>query len=155
VRVCRYDDVVRNVELAELFDEIADLLEIREENVFRVRAYRRAAQQLESLAEDAVEALEAGKKIPGIGADLAAKIREFADTGAVAYLEELRKTLPAGVRDLMAIQGVGPKTAKLLAEQLGIDSVERLEEACRSGAILEVPGIRAKTRDNMLRGIEA
>jgi len=155
VRVCRYDDVVRNVELAELFDEIADLLEIREENVFRVRAYRRAAQQLESLAEDAAEALEAGKKIPGIGADLAAKIREFADTGAVAYLEELRKTLPAGVRDLMAIQGVGPKTAKLLAEQLGIDSVERLEEACRSGAILEVPGIRAKTRDNMLRGIEA
>jgi len=146
---------VRNVELAELFDEIADLLEIREENVFRVRAYRRAAQQLESLAEDAAEALEAGKKIPGIGADLAAKIREFADTGAVAYLEELRKTLPAGVRDLMAIQGVGPKTAKLLAEQLGIDSVERLEEACRSGAILEVPGIRAKTRDNMLRGIEA
>ncbi len=155
MRVCRYDDVVRNVELAELFDEIADLLEIREENVFRVRAYRRAAQQLESLAEDAAEALEAGKKIPGIGADLAAKIREFADTGAVAYLEELRKTLPAGVRDLMAIQGVGPKTAKLLAEQLGIDSVERLEEACRSGAILEVPGIRAKTRDNMLRGIEA
>lgn len=146
---------MRNIELAELFHEIADLLEIREENVFRIRAYRRAAQQLESLAADVVEALAAGKKIPGIGADLAAKIREYAETGAIAYLEEMRKELPPGVRQLMALQGVGPKTAKLLYETLGIDSVERLEEACRSGRVLEVPGIRGKTRDNMLRGIEA
>lgn len=146
---------MRNIELAELFHEIADLLEIREENVFRIRAYRRAAQQLESLAADVVEALAAGKKIPGIGADLAAKIREYAETGALAYLEEMRKELPPGVRQLMALQGVGPKTAKLLYETLGIDSVERLEEACRSGRVLEVPGIRGKTRDNMLRGIEA
>ena len=145
---------MRNFELAECFHEIADLLEIREENVFRVRAYRRAAQQLENLAEDAVEALRAGKKIPGIGADLAAKIREWADSGTMAYLEELRKGLPRGVRQLMGLPGVGPKTAKLLHERLGIDSVERLEEACRSGRILEVPGIRQKTCQNILRGIE-
>jgi DNA polymerase (family X) len=145
---------MRNFELAECFQEIADLLEIREENVFRVRAYRRAAQQLENLAEDAVEALRAGKKIPGIGADLAAKIREWADSGTMAYLEELRKGLPRGVRQLMGLPGVGPKTAKLLHERLGIDSVERLEEACRSGRILEVPGIRQKTCQNILRGIE-
>jgi len=145
---------MRNFEIAELFHEIADLLEIREENVFRIRAYRRAAQQLESFAEDVLEALEAGRKIPGIGADLAAKIREFADRGTIAYLEELRKDLPRGVRQLMAVQGVGPKTAKLLYEQLGIDSIESLEEACRSGRILQVPGIREKTRENILRGIE-
>ncbi|HLE43440.1 MAG TPA: DNA polymerase/3'-5' exonuclease PolX, partial [Methylomirabilota bacterium] len=145
---------MRNFELAECFQEIADLLEIREENVFRVRAYRRAAQQLENLAEDAVEALRAGKKIPGIGADLAAKIREWADSGTMAYLEELRKGPPRGVRQLMGLPGVGPKTAKLLHERLGIDSVERLEEACRSGRILEVPGIRQKTCQNILRGIE-
>ncbi len=145
---------MRNVELAACFHEIADLLEIRQDNVFRVRAYRRAADQLENLAEDVVEALQTGKKIPGIGADLAAKIREWADTGAMAYLGELRQGLPRGVRQLMSLPGVGPKTAKLLYERLGIDSVERLEEACRSGKILEVPGIRQKTCENILRGIE-
>ena len=145
---------MRNLELAECFSEVADLLEIREENVFRIRAYRRAAQQLENLPEDALDALDAGKKIPGIGADLAAKIREWADTGAIAYLEELRTALPRGVRQLMALPGVGPKTAKLLYERLGIDSVERLEAACRSGTILEVPGIRQKSSENILRGIE-
>ncbi len=145
---------MRNFELAELFHEIADLLEIREENVFRVRAYRRAGQQLENLAEDVVEALAGGKKIPGIGADLAAKIREHAQTGAIAYLDELRRGLPRGVRQLMGLPGVGPKTAKLLYDRLGIDSIERLEEACRSGRILQVPGIRQKTCENILRGIE-
>jgi DNA polymerase (family 10) len=145
---------VRNLELAELFHEIGDLLEIREDNVFRVRAYRRAAQQLENLGEDAVEALEGGRKVAGIGADLAAKIREYAATGAIAYLEELRKELPRGVRDLTLLQGVGPKTAKLLHQTLGIDSVERLEEACRSGRVLQAPGIKQKTVQNILRGIE-
>ena len=149
-----YHSPVRNLELAELFHEVADLLEIREENVFRVRAYRRAAQQLENLGEDVVEALDTGRKVPGIGADLAAKIREYAGTGAIAYLEELRKELPRGVRQLLGLQGVGPKTAKLFYRELGIDSVERLEEACRSGRILEVPGIKQKTAENILRGIE-
>jgi DNA polymerase (family X) len=146
---------MRNVEVAALFHEIADLLELREENVFRVRAYRRAAQQLENLGEDAGDALSAGRKIPGIGADLAAKIREYLDGGAIGYLEELRRELSGGVRQLMALPGVGPKTAQLLYRELGIDSVERLEEACRSGAILRVAGIRQKTADNILRGIEA
>jgi DNA polymerase (family 10) len=145
---------MRNLELAECFSEMADLLEIREESVFRIRAYRRAAQQLENLPGDALDALGAGQKIPGIGADLAAKIREWAATGAIAYLEELRAALPRGVRQLMALPGVGPKTAKLLYERLGIDSVERLEAACRSGTILEVPGIRQKSCENILRGIE-
>jgi len=145
---------MRNLELADLFHEIADLLEIREDSVFRIRAYRRAAQQLESLGEDVIEALDAGKKIPGIGADLGAKIREYVQSGAIAYLEEMRKSMPRGVRQLMSLQGVGPKTAKLLYEELGIDSIERLEDACRSGKILELPGVREKTRENILRGIE-
>jgi DNA polymerase (family 10) len=146
---------MRNFEIAALFHEIGDLLEIRDENVFRIRAYRRAGQSLESLAEDVLAALDAGKKIPGIGADLAAKIREYAATGSLAYLEELRQGLPRGVRTVMLLPGIGPKTAKLLHERLGIDSVERLEEACRSGKILEVPGIRQKTCDNILRGIDS
>ena len=145
---------MRNLELAECFHEIADLLEIREDNVFRIRAYRRAAQQLESLPDDVVDALGARRKVPGIGTDLAAKIREWADTGTMTYLEELRQGLPRGVRQLMALPGVGPKTARLLHERLGIDSVDALEAACRSGRVLEVPGIRRKTCDNILRGIE-
>jgi DNA polymerase (family 10) len=145
---------MRNLQLAECFQEIADLLELREENAFRIRAYRRAAQQLENLPEDAVDALRARKKIPGIGADLAAKIREWADTGAIAYLAELRRDLPGGVRQLMALPGVGPKTARLLYERLGIDSVDRLEEACRSSTILGVPGIRQKTVENIRRAID-
>jgi DNA polymerase (family 10) len=145
---------MRNFELAECFHEIADLLEIREDNVFRVRAYRRAADLLENLAEDVVEALGAKQKIPGIGADLAAKIREWADTGRMGYLEELRRELPRGVRQLMSLPGVGPKTARLVHERLGIDSVDALEAACRTGAILAVPGIRRKSSENILRGIE-
>jgi DNA polymerase (family 10) len=145
---------VRNLELAERFNEIADLLEIREENAFRIRAFRRGAQQLESLAEDALDALDAGKKIPGIGADLAGKIREYAARGAIGDLEELRQGLPRGIRQLMGLPGVGPKTARLLGERLGIDSVERLEAACRSGEILALPGIRQKTCENILRSIE-
>src|SRR5262245_50923715 len=145
---------MRNLELAGLFHEIGDLLEIREENAFRIRAYRRAAQQLESLGEDVAVALAGGRKIPGIGADLAAKIREYAETGAIGYLTELRKELPGGVRQLMGLPGVGPKTARLLHAELGIDSVARLEEACRSGTILRVAGIRQKTCDNILRSIE-
>ncbi|PYM58065.1 MAG: DNA polymerase/3'-5' exonuclease PolX [Candidatus Rokuibacteriota bacterium] len=146
--------MVRNAELAALFEEMADHLELREESVFRIRAYRRAAQQLEGLAEDAVGVLETGGKIPGIGADLSKKIREYADAGAIAELEAMRQSLPAGVRQLMAVPGVGPRTAKLLYDRLGIDSVEALEAACRSGRVLEVPGVREKTRDNMLRGVQ-
>jgi DNA polymerase (family 10) len=145
---------MRNLELAECFHEIADLLELREENVFRIRSYRRAAQQLESLAEDVVEALGTGRKIPGIGAELARKIHEWAAGGSMAYLEELRAGLPRGVRQLMHLPGVGPKTARLLYDRLGIDSVERLEDACRSGAVQQVPGIRKKTGENILRAIE-
>ena len=89
---------MRNLELAECFHEIADLLELREENVFRIRSYRRAAQQLESLAEDVVEALGAGRKIPGIGAELARKIHEWAAGGSMAYLDELRALVEDGRR---------------------------------------------------------
>lgn len=145
---------MRNLEIAALFAEMADLLELQGANTFRIRAYRRAAQQLEHLGEDVVEALEAGRKVPGIGADLARKIREYVDTGAVADLEALRQAVPAGVRELMALPGVGPKTAQLLHQELGIRSVAELEEACRTGRVLQAPGIRQKTAENILRGIE-
>ncbi|MBM2836039.1 MAG: hypothetical protein HW409_228, partial [candidate division NC10 bacterium] len=106
---------MRNLEIAKLFNEIADLLEIKDENIFKIRAYRRAAMNLESLTEEieAVAARGGLTEIAGIGKDLAAKIEQALETGRIEYLEELRREIPRGVVELMAIPGVGPKTAKL------------------------------------------
>src|SRR5262249_38112037 len=106
--------MAQNTELAACFEEMADHLELREESPFRIRAYRRAAQQVLSLGEDAGLVLEARRKIPGIGADLAAKIREYAATGAMADLEAMRQSLPARLPHLMAVPPAAPPTPKLL-----------------------------------------
>ncbi len=146
---------VKNFELARLFYEMAALLEVKSESVFRVRAYQRAAQTLETLTGDveAVAARRALTTLPGIGRDLAARIAEYLGTGRIAQLETLRAELPPKFLTLLEIRGLGPRTAKLLYDRLGVDSVERLEELCRSGEILTVPGIRAKTCENILKGI--
>jgi len=146
---------VKNFEIAKLFYEMADLLEIKGENVFRVRAYQRAAENLESLTEEIEAVAQHGEllKIAGIGKDLAAKIEEYLASGKIADLEAMRKEVPRGLLSIMEVQGLGPKTAKLLYDRLGVDSVEKLEVLARSGDILKVPGIREKTRDNILKGI--
>jgi DNA polymerase (family 10) len=147
---------VRNLEIAKLFNEIADLLEIKDENIFKIRAYRRAAMNLESLTEE-IEAV-AGRggltEIAGIGKDLAAKIEQALETGRIEYLEELRREIPRGVVELMAIPGVGPKTAKLLFDRLQVDSVEKLEALAQEGKLLGLPGIKQKTVENIVKGIQ-
>ena len=135
---------------------MASLLEARDESVFRVRAYQRGAQTLETLGEDlaAVAARGALTALPGIGRDLAARIEEYLATGRIAQLEALRAQLPAGFLGLLEIRGLGPRTARALWEQAGVDSIERLEALCRSRQIIGVAGIRDKTCDNILRSIE-
>jgi len=147
---------VRNLEIAKLFNEIADLLEIKDENIFRIRAYRRAAMNLESLTEEieAVAARGGLTEIAGIGKDLAAKIEQALETGRIEYLEELRREIPRGVVELMAIPGVGPKTAKLLFDRLQVDSVEKLEALAQKGKLLGLPGIKQKTVENIVKGIQ-
>ena len=147
---------MRNLEIAKLFHEIADLLEIKDDNIIKIRAYRRAAMNLESLTEEieAVAARGGLAEIAGIGKDLAAKIQQALETGRMEYLEELRKEIPRGVVELMAIPGVGPKTAKLLFEQLQVDSVETLENLALQGKLLGLPGIKQKTVENILKGIQ-
>ncbi|MBI4379861.1 MAG: DNA polymerase/3'-5' exonuclease PolX [candidate division NC10 bacterium] len=147
---------MRNLEIAKLFNEIADLLEIKDENVFKIRAYRRAAMNLESLTEEieAVAARGGLTEIAGIGKDLAAKIGQALDRGRIEYLEELRREIPRGVVELMAIPGVGPKTAKLLFEKLQVDSVEKLEALAQEGKLLGLPGIKQKTIENIVKGIQ-
>lgn len=146
---------MKNVDIANLFNEIADFLEVKDENPFRIRAYRRAAQAVEGLAEDIAAMVERGAllEVPGIGKDLAAKVQEYLAKGEIEYLEGLRKEIPAGVIELMGIHGVGPKTAKLLYEQIGVDSVEKLEELAKEHKLAGLPGIKAKTEENILKGI--
>jgi DNA polymerase (family 10) len=146
---------VRNFEIARLFYDMASLLETRDESRFRIRAYQRAAQTLETLGEDieAVAARGALNTLPGIGRDLAARIQEYLDTGTVEQLERLRGDLPPRFLTLLEIRGLGPKTARALHEQLGVDSIERLEELCRTRQLVGVAGVGARTCENILKGI--
>ncbi len=147
---------MKNREVAHLLRQIADLLEIKGENVFRIRAYRRAADSIESLAEDIAALTAEGRltEIPGVGKDLAAKVQEYLQTGQSADLEKLSREIPPSVAELVRIPGVGPKTAKLLFDLLHVDSVSVLEEAAKGGRLLGLPGIKEKTVENILKGIE-
>jgi DNA polymerase (family 10) len=145
---------MKNFEIARLFNLMADVLELRQQNVFRIRAYRRAAQNLESLHED-VEALARQSRldeIPGIGADLAGKISEYLETGHVRDIERVARRIPAGVVALMNVPGIGPKMAMRLYRK-GITDLDRLEKAARAGRLRGLPGIQARTERSMLRGV--
>lgn len=146
---------MKNFEIARLFDLMADLLELRGENPFRIRAYRRAAQNLQALAEDVEVLAREGRlhQVPGIGADLAGKIVEYLRTGRVQDVEAARRGIPAGVVELMTVPGIGPKTARLLYERQGIRSLARLEALARAGKLRGLPGIQARTEQNILKGI--
>ena len=146
---------MKNLEIARSFDLIAELLELKGENPFRVRAYRRAAQNLGTLTED-VESLAARGRledIPGIGSDLAGKIDEYLKTGRLETLEALRREVPAGLADLMGVPGIGPKTARLLHDRLKLTDLGQLETLARAGQLRGLPGIQARTEQNILKGI--
>jgi DNA polymerase (family 10) len=148
---------VKSFALARLFYEMASLLEVNGESRFRVRAWERAAQTLEALPAD-VEILAARGELttlPGIGRELAARIEEYLATGRIAQIEAQRAGLPAGFLTLLELRGLGPKTARTLWERLGIDSVDALEDACRTGRVVGVAGIQARTCANLLASIAA
>ncbi len=142
--------------LAALFTQLADLLEFQGANPFRIRAYRKAAQNLESLSED-IEQLDQQERlrdIPGIGEDLSSKIHEYLTTGKIHELNRLKRTVPPGVLDLMTVPSVGPKTTKLLYERLHITSVAQLERAARDHRLQTLPGFQQKKEENILKGID-
>ncbi len=149
---------VHNADIARVFEEIADLLEIQEANPFRVRAYRNAALTVGNLSLDLAALVGRGKplpKMPGIGADLAAKIAEIARTGSAALLERLHKELPPAVTELLQIPGLGPKRVKALYHDLEVQTVEQLHRAARDGHIRTLPGFGEKTERNILQAVEA
>ncbi|MBU4343159.1 MAG: DNA polymerase/3'-5' exonuclease PolX [Candidatus Omnitrophica bacterium] len=147
---------MKNQEIADIFRQIAQILEIMGENHFRIRAYERAAQNIESMPEDIEIFIKEDRvtTIPGIGKDLEQKIKEIVSEGRLQYLEDLKKDIPKGLLDILAIPGVGPKTAKLLYEKLDIRDVVMLERMAHAGRIRELPGMKQKTEENILRGIE-
>lgn len=147
---------MKNQEIANIFRQIAHILEIKGENPFRIRAYERAAQNIESIPEDIEIFIKEDRvrSIPGIGKDLEDKIKEIVSTGKLKSLDELKKDVPSGLIDILNIPGVGPKTAKLLYEELHIRDVVMLERMAHAGKIRKLPGMKEKTEENILRGIE-
>ncbi len=149
---------IHNEDIAAAFDEIADLLEVENANPFRVRAYRNAARTLRGLPQEVAEWVEEGRdltELPGIGADLAAKITEFVTTGHLKALDQLRREVPPTVEDLLRIPGLGPKRVRALYLDQGIDTVQALEAAARAGRLRALPGFGPKTEQKILEALAA
>ena len=139
---------VHNTEIADMFEQLADLLEIREENPFRIRAYRNAARVVRAHPRSMAELVESGTdlaELPGIGEDLAGKIATIVRTGKLPLLEQVSAKVPRPLVEMTRIEGLGPKRAKALYRALRIRSLEDLQRAARSGRIREIKGFGAKT----------
>lgn len=147
---------MKNEDIARVFGEIADFLELKEENAYRVIAYRNAERELRSTGYDIPALLAAGEplpKMPGIGAELSAKMREICETGTSQTLERLRKDYPAGILDLLRLPGVGPRRVRVFYQKLGVGSLEELERAIRTGRLRSLGGFGAKSEQRLLEAI--
>jgi DNA polymerase (family X) len=146
-----------NAEIARALEDVADLLEIREANPFRVRAYRNAARTVEvetvPLARRVAEGREL-TELPGIGKEMAGHVRELLETGTLGLRDELAAETPASLIEITRLPGVGPKKARRLWDDLGITSVDELEKAARGGLVARLPGFGEKTQEKVLSGIE-
>src|SRR5215203_1029049 len=144
-----------NEELARLFSEMAELLELTGETGFRVRAYDRGARALSGHGADLSGLSERElAAIPGVGKAIAAKVREYLDTGRVAKLDELRAQVPPGLRALVRVPGLGPAKARLVHERLGVSSPEELATALAAGQVASLPGMGQRTEANLRRALE-
>ncbi len=149
---------VGNAEIAGLFENMATLLEMKGDTVFKIRAYQRAARTISQLSfplEQAVQDAVDLKKIPGIGKAISEKTQEYLQTGRVEAYEQLLAELPDGVLTLMTIPGIGSKTALLITQELGVSTVEGIEKAIHEGKVAALPRMGQRTADNILRHIRA
>ena len=148
---------IHNADIAAVFEEIADLLEIQGENPFRIRAYRNAARQMEAMGVPAADMVAGGEdltELPGIGDDLAAKIEEIVKTGKCKALEKLRAKLPPTITTLLKLPGLGPKRVKVLYDKLDIKTIAQLRAAVRAGKIHDLPGFGEKTEATIREALE-
>ncbi len=148
---------MKNTEVAQFLQEIADLLEIKQESPFKIRAYRKAVRSIEHLPVELEQLLKEDRlrEVPGVGEALEKKITELLQTGHLKYYEDLRAGFPEGTVTLMQIPGIGPRTALRLATELGIVSVEELEAAILNGRVAEMFRMGDKSADNILRHIQS
>jgi len=156
-RASRGDDVATlgNDELARIFYEIGDMLEIGGELPFKIGAYRRAAETIAHSPVDVCRAYRLGNppRLPGVGKAIDEKLSELADTGRLRYYERLRRDVPPSVVTLLQVPGLGPRTAGELWRQAGIDSLDALEAAARSGSLRGLKGMSEKTEERLLDGL--
>jgi DNA polymerase (family 10) len=148
---------MQNLDVARTLDTLADLLEIKGENPFRIRAYRNAVNTVNSLSRPLTAMVAAGEdltELPGIGERVAEHIEELLKTGTITRLEELSAEVPKTLIDLTRLEGVGPKKAKRLFEELGVRSVEDLEAQLASGAVQKLSGFGARSAEKIARSIE-
>lgn len=146
-----------NADIAAIFEEIANLLEIEGANPFRIRAYRNAARTIGELSTEAYAMVEKDEdltRFPGIGHDLSEKIKEITSTGHCALLDRLRTELPPAVTELLRVPGLGPKRVRHLYHDLDVQSVEQLYSAARQGRIRALAGFGEKTELNILQAVE-
>jgi DNA polymerase (family 10) len=146
---------VKNQEIADIFSRLADILEIRGEEFFRVTTYRRVARIIEDLPGDVADLVESGEllDIKGIGKGTVAGVEEYLATGKMSRYEEARKSIPKGLAELLSVPGLGPKTIGLLWHELNVKSIKSLKRALRSRKMLELPGMGAKKVENIEAGI--
>jgi len=148
---------VNNKQIAKVFEDIADLLELKGENVFKVRAYQKAARAIEQSPTEVEQLVKEDRlrAVPGVGEAIAKKTTELVQTGKLEYYEKLKAEFPPGLSALLDIPGVGPKTAMLLSKDLGITTVDELEKAIVAGKLAQLPRMGEKTAENLLRHIQA
>jgi DNA polymerase (family 10) len=149
--------MIENIEIAKQLDEVGDLLEIQEANPFRVRAYRNAVRTITELTtplERMVADEEDLTALPGIGKELARHITELVTTGEMGVLAELRENVPSTLVQIMRLPGVGPKSARKLWDELGVETVEELKSAAEEGRVSELKGFGEKKQALILSGIE-
>ena len=146
-----------NHQVAAIFAEMADMLDILGESTHRVMAYRRAAESVTDLGRPLEEVWRAGEleALPGIGRTLAGKIDELMRTGRLEAVEKLKAQVPAGVVEMLQIPGIGPRKAALFWKEADVTSIQELAEAARSGRVRALPGMGARSEENLLAGIEA
>lgn len=149
--------VIRNSDIADVFDRIADYLEIDGENPFKIRAYRNASRMIRGLGPELKDMLASGEnltELPGIGKELAAKIVEILETGTAQALEKLKQKVPAGVIEMLQIPNLGPKRVSALYHELKVETLPELKKAAEAGRIHSLPGFGAKTEQHIREALE-
>lgn len=147
---------MKNRELAKIFERMADILEFKGENVFKINAYRKAARALKDLAIDVQQIKEQGElmKMPGVGSGIAKKIAEYLETGQMKKYQEVSQGISDELINMLRIPGMGPKTLALINKEFKISSIPELEKSLLEGKLRDLPGMGKKKEENILRGIK-